>query len=1237
MTLENNINKLDTQTGTVTQQATPQTGGVSTSSSSTGSVFINEQETAQASQSQTKTSGSGSVFTDAKNQTNTTESATNNNVNTKKKHKKEKDFTEKELIDFVNSLDKSLPEKEKIKLLKKHFAIKDKKEIADIIRQAEMLSIKAHVEKQINNDVGKIIEHSKEIAYERLNEAVYVDALIRSGKTKTEAEKDYKTYINSGAGKTSKKAPEQPLVTDEELTSPEWKNKSFDEKIDTYMALHLERNDEGYAKLSDEEKAAYRQKEILKLDKYFKKINKGIGLDNASGSKQFTMLSKYINILETLNKKELSLDKFLTFNLRRQEKFIKETIHDTSLNNVIDKANNIKELIPEERRNSEEWKKLSKNEKLYIYTDAILTKKDPEYAKLSPEGKKEYIKTKSNDFLDLVLGDLSKELSTNDLKKEKEKLVEIAAQCLELAEQGKLTKKELDNITYSTMAKEMDHETVEAFNDIIAENPNASIKELKQAVRKNDSISGSQKNAMLKTLRHLENLDSKCIVYEKKNYHKIARQNNCDNIEEFITKYVTKETSIEEITQLAQNISSKEILILKAQLEKLGFDEKFITKTLSSSRNHNLAVAMVNEDGAEIEEELHCQNNYCGDREGVIQRRELIFKSVELSTTQEITLKAYNRADKEYSKDTSLCLNNVFEPETVIQIQKNIAKSDDVSDAGKAIAAETIIETAKNDEIRVKYSEELSKETSASYLEGLAAGSKYVTEPNYKTQYESNIQIAANNFPPETQNVIKNAIKTGKVSQETLSRTTPPSESSTKTASSSQDSTKSAQQNPNKSGTNQTLPGKTPVNQSSPNPRSTQIPNLPEKTAGLKTVSTTPVSKAYTPEINTDYGIKASSVPKTSSVQNRAETAALEAKRDAVGEKILAYQEHVKESNIDRILNEYLSASESQIIENVIAAKDSNIPAEVREKFKQIIAKNNINAIYDIITSKFGGNAKEKFLEALAKYGSSESVSSFANDRKNDITILKTLYLKCTNQMVKSELLRMLPEDTIYQMISDGIIANLNDIDTKILKKFLLKNGSIMSNSKFASYRKYFSLDDWTKILDERNTNRGITSAQTKKSENAPEQTDAYAQNPMQLNNATQEVQPTKQQAEDIPDTRFKAGETVKTLSDGTVITNQGTTFAGISNNVSDDTFRVIEKPKQKEGAPIGMNDEILTPGSEEWKLKYNKQQEPPKTAFTMASMDEDEDDFGMPFGSNKVGMGTKINKKFPKGMKFNA
>ena len=244
--------------------------------------------------------------------------------------------------------------------------------------------------------------------------------------------------------------------------------------------------------------------------------------------------------------------------------------------------------------------------------------------------------------------------------------------------------------------------------------------------------------------------------------------------------------------------------------------------------------------------------------------------------------------------------------------------------------------------------------------------------------------------------------------------------------------------------------------------------------------------------------------------------------------------------------------------------------------------------------------------------------------------------------MVKSELLSMLPKDTIHQMISDGIIANLNDIDTRILKKFLLKNGAIMSNSNFASYRKYFSLDDWTKILNERNTARGIISPKTNPQDTVqetPESQTEYAKNPMQSNPAFGPKQPKQpEQNEPIPQTRFQAGETVKTLSDGTVITNQGTTFAGISNNIADDAFKIVDKPKQnKEGSPIGMNDEVLTPGSEEWKRKYNKQQEPPKTAFTMASMDEDEDDFGMPFGSNKVGMGTKINKKFPKGFRFNA
>ena len=110
-------------------------------------------------------------------------------------------------------------------------------------------------------------------------------------------------------------------------------------------------------------------------------------------------------------------------------------------------------------------------------------------------------------------------------------------------------------------------------------------------------------------------------------------------------------------------------------------------------------------------------------------------------------------------------------------------------------------------------------------------------------------------------------------------------------------------------------------------------------------------------------------------------------------------------------------------------------------------------------------------------------------------------------------------------------------------------------------------------------------------------------------------------------------------MSDGTIITRQGTAFGAISN-VEDDSYRIVspqELARQK-GDPIGMNDEVLTPGSTEWQLKYNKQQAPQHTAFTMAALEDEEEDFGGTFGPAKVGMGKRNNKKFPpKGFRFNA
>lgn len=1241
MSLENNIKTLET-TGSQPQPTTPQTDVADTSgSSSAGSVFTSDTN-------QPKASSSGSVFTDAKNQQPKNTNTTTTDVN-EKKIKKKKDFTTQEVLDYIHSLNKSLPKDEKIKLIRKNFDI-DKKDINTFLIEAER-------KEKIKNINDTIREDNNKIANELFEDNVSIMAYESLGHTKGDAEQIVKTRrADKVAQSKVENDPDKVLVTNDELLSPEWKNRTHEEKIDVYMDLYLARNDSKYAGLSDEGKEAYRKKEIQKINESLKDINKGIGLDNAPDDlSKSTAFSKYINILEGLNKRQITIDRFSSMNTRNQTKLIKDTTKEATLNQTIEKLNNIKNLIPEEKRNSEEWKQLDPKEKLRVYADAILTQKDPKYAKLPANQKEAYINKKINNVLEFMLGDLTPFGATN-VAKEKEQLLEIAANCLESAEQGKLTEKELNANTFQVFAKnkKLDAETLDEFDTLRRNNPDVQdLNGLIKLINRDENLSKDQKQALRRTLKATEKLNSQNKIYEIEDYNKIAQQNNCENVQDFIKQKITLKTSRDEIGKMMQNISTQDAEFLAKHLEEIGFDKNEI-KELSHSRVFQYGIAFANEDGTQMAEEITILHQH----DPVIANRAIDYTLCKVTNVKELSNfveNSYSKNNEKLSKAVAASSNINLSTEQNIEIMRVVNNSDIIPEAGKAIAAELIIETAKNDEIRVKYSEELSKDASAPFLEGLAAGSKYVTNESAKTQYTSYIQTAASNFPPEVQKTIQTTLKTGKISQETLSKTTPPAVTDNKVSSSiskqEQNTGKTVQNSTQTPAQSQTVSGKPSAAQPSsvPAAKGSTTPNLPtgitptiSPTISPKTILNTSADKTYSPEIKTT---QTSSQSTTTKAQAQAETSALEAKRDAVGEKILAYQEHVKESNVEKELKDYLSANESQIIEDVIAAKGSNsIPAEVREKFNQILAKNNINVIYDIITAKFGSSAKEKFLEALAKYGSSESVSSFANDRKNDTSVIKTLYLKCTNQMIKSELLRMLPEDAIHQMISDGVISNLNDIDTKILKTFLLKNGSIMSNSKFASYRKYFSLDDWTNILNERNTSRGINTEQKQQNEESENSqkvdSSTYAQNPMQFNQPFENSQQTKQTTDEniIPETRFKAGETIKTLSDGTVITNQGTTFAGISNNTTDDAFKIVEPKQKQEGSPIGMNDEVLTPGSEEWKRKYNKQLEPPKTAFTMNALDnEDYDDFGIPFGSNKVSMSTKINKKSPKNFRLNA
>ncbi|MDE6137984.1 MAG: hypothetical protein K2F57_00775, partial [Candidatus Gastranaerophilales bacterium] len=210
MSLENNIKTLET-TGSQPQPTTPQTDVADTSgSSSAGSVFTSDTN-------QPKASSSGSVFTDAKNQQPKNTNTTTTDVN-EKKIKKKKDFTTQEVLDYIHSLNKSLPKDEKIKLIRKHFAI-DKQKTEELINNANTQAINDSTKKKLNEQIRKAsTEHSNKIFFDAVNEDVL-------GKLST-PKKIQQTINRNKEQNKVKNDPNKQLVTKDELLSPEWNNRT---------------------------------------------------------------------------------------------------------------------------------------------------------------------------------------------------------------------------------------------------------------------------------------------------------------------------------------------------------------------------------------------------------------------------------------------------------------------------------------------------------------------------------------------------------------------------------------------------------------------------------------------------------------------------------------------------------------------------------------------------------------------------------------------------------------------------------------------------------------------------------------------------------------------------------------------------------------------------------------------------------------------------------------------------
>lgn len=1055
------------------------------------------------------------------------------------------------------------------------------------------------------------------------------------------------------------------LISDEVLNSAEWKSKSPKEKINEYVKAYLEKFDDKFASKSKKE-----QEKQIKAQ--IKEFNEYINISNAVYSS--AEIKNIATLAETLNSKNLEFKEFKTQGYKAFQN----------------------ELVPLERRQSEEWRNATPEQRLTEYVEGYCAKTIKGFSEIKdPKQKAEIVSKTIQGFAEKFIG---KEAYAKLSEEQKDALYSKAATYFDAINTKGIT--------------------IEQYFDL---SPEKQVEVMKKYYEERGKSLPPEQVAKLSLSNEFSKANGRQAT--KLDIYKMLKNKNPETLSEGERKLKAEYETLFKIDQKARNTFEELRVSNSEQAGNLGFEnkEQYIAATLGKIEDCNSkeSVKLLNNllKGCESPEEAeyivaqakekgftdaiikkavppHLFSEYMahervtGNAEGynIANGLNMLHGTVEVSKVSSRDLPADFKGDalnkvvadsatyKELIDPLTQGLNDrkIISYQAAQACSQAVLTSASISSANKAIFAQDLVTNAKvnGSQEQLNFAKSMSQINDPAVTEGLAAASKSV-DKSVRSQYNSYVESAAKNYPPAEQAKISNAMRTGEISQETLTKTTP-SSTQAKDNNQTQNKVNNNQQASQKQGSK--AQGAAQNGPTSTNLKNT-TPTSGGRTSGIQTgsatISTGTNSKsahisagstgavAYNSTTNSRSSISRQNVDSvsattgsvsganlnttsTASSKQVDETAKLEAKRDEVAQEALDTSNNIKESIVEHEKEKLIETALKQSVEEIAAdeefkatVEDKQI-AELRNKLKNA---SNIKDVFDIISS-LGENAQSVFFDRITK---SKYLNSFIEHINDNSTLLK-LYNSSATDAAKRIVLTKLG-DTIYSLLENNKISddNLSSIDYKIFKNYLTQNISSVNNAKFARFLKYLPLDEREKLTKLRNEVKGIDNqvSQSRLQRDAQPQLSQPAiqyDEPSLKENTLQPEQKSKVQ-QPQPQPKFEANETTKTLADGTIITRQGTAFGAISN-VEDDSYRIVspqELARQK-GDPIGMNDEVLTPGSTEWQLKYNKQQAPQHTAFTMAALEDEEEDFGGTFGPAKVGMGKRINKKFPpKGFRFNA
>lgn len=809
----------------------------------------------------------------------------------------------------------------------------------------------------------------------------------------------------------------EPLVTYKELSKI--KNK---ENIPLLTAdKYFSKTDEKYQKMSEEQKKQYCKQQILEL----------ADTVSTSSTPMEEKVIKATELFEVLNSSEISVEDYKKLSKNEQIQLYR--------NHQLQKMKELKELVPLKTR--QKWATMkppmSADDKLKEYAKAFLNKYDSDFVAIKDDADKDkYIALQANSMISKFIPNWKetdpkiKEMMFSSIIGTMDVLTEANMSFDEFQEKSSSEKvkflKDSPNGELSKMSSEEISLNLAIF-DYAKKNKNTpTVKELKKFISENSDY--ENKDAMLNALEMRSRLFGKnAKVQDVETYKQRALEHGISAEEQIQKDFkdfgkLNAKARTKRIRDMLLKADGDEALItqIKNLVLESGFKEAKFNTILADTETHKRMAcnATLNNNPKAMKAAIDM-----GDKIGDIKSTQVIACSapvlMEAKAGQALGVDLANENSKYLESYTT----GVNQRSDAVAYSAAVVQSENMSPAGRAVYTQSAVKTASAEQ-QVEYGREFSKLDYPEVTEGLAAASKYV-DKSVKNQYNSYVEQAIKNYPPEQQAKIRKALETGEISSETLEKTT--------VATNSNKTEKSAESTGNKADSQNhaaTPTTSNPIKQQGVGSDVAKAPsatNSPSRTSVTETPSVSSVtSNDRISGVNTVSEVSSSKVSSSTNLTD-SEAQELTEKAQVVLDKIEDFIKTQKASIEQHEAEKTEKAehlSEEEIIKAIasgeISLADVKLSKEEVASLKDTITvlfeKNSVSTAYKKLVSKFG-KLEDVFLRAFAENADSSTLRSFAGDFRNNTDVILRLFKYSKD----NSLLAFLPKDTIVALFGKEI------------------------------------------------------------------------------------------------------------------------------------------------------------------------------------------------------------------------